>query len=337
MDFFKKAGFFIFVAFVLFIFVWALYVPKEEVSEIIQKTIAEQKDKSDLFYKKVIFKETHDGIKYWEIKAKTSSINKTKSIALLKDTEGLFFEKGKPSLKFIAPKAVWLMDKKEITLENPIGYDVKASDYFVKSLKEKIMSSKNFFNFSSGARDTFFFKAENLEWNMKDQKLVCDKGIWIQKGNIDGTAKTLKGNVSLEKVEISGNPKILVKNGKEISILKAPVFYIDSTKNTISAFGPVSLEANEILIKTQTATFEQDINLISLDGSIEALYKNFVAKSDHGNYDIKKQTVALFGSPLLSQGESFVSGKEITVDVKKRNFSIRGGTKILIPEKEIKK
>ena len=119
-----------FLIFIVGIFSWALFSPKQDISEKIHKTMKAQEKIADLAFKDVTFEEVVDGKKYWQLKAQKALVNKSTNLATLKDSAGTFFKNGKPALLFSSPAALWDMKKKEILLDQPIGYD--------PSLKDKI-------------------------------------------------------------------------------------------------------------------------------------------------------------------------------------------------------
>lgn len=336
MEFIKKLIFFSFSLFILILFVWALYIPKQDIKDTISQTLEEQKGRLDLFYKGVTFQETSNGVKYWEIKAKTSSVNNDLGIATLESTEGTFFSRGKPTLKFIAPKAVWQINKKEIFLYKPTGFDANADKKHIASIYTNHKAPSYFelpARYAGNGRG-FFFKAENLSWSIKDKKIVCDNGIWLKKGEISGLAKILQADVGLEKVMISGDPKVYLTNDV-IALLEAKKFEIDNPTNRLTAKDNVKLTANNIVVKTKIATYEQETNLVKLSGGVSALYKNYKSWSKIASYDIKKQLMTLSDKAVLKRGSSILSGNSVIINIKSKTFSVKGKSKIVVPEKEL--
>ncbi|MBI5701182.1 hypothetical protein HZC34_04975 [Candidatus Saganbacteria bacterium] len=339
MEFLKRFSLFIFCVFILILFVWALYAPKQDVTKQLAKTIEEQKDRLDLLYKGVTFQETLNGVKYWEIKAKSSSINRSTSIASLEGTEGTFFEKGLPTLKFVSPAASWFMDKKEIKLKKVIGYDAKSDQKDIEELKAQDHNVPSYFELPGsykGRGKGFFFKSENLSWNIKDKQLVCDNGLWLKKGEIAGLARKLTSDVAMEKVRISGDPKINISNGVP-AMLRAKEFEVDSVRNILTAKDGVSLNANDIKIAASQAAYEQDSGNIKLAGGVAVNYKNYKATSSTALYSVKNENMVLSKDAKLFRDGSTLSGQEIFVDIKTRAFSVRGKSKIVVPEKELNK
>ena len=337
MELLKKISFFIFVLFILLLFVWALYVPKKDVTDMIQSTLDEQKGKLDLFYKGVAFQETINGIKYWEIKAKTSSINKTTGIASLEETEGTFFRDKKPTLMFVAPYAVWKMNEREITLINPIGYDSKSKNSSViASLQNK---NGNYFQFpsSNDKKDKgFIFKAQKLVWSIKNKAIVCDKGLWIKKGEISGHAQRLKGDTSMEKIEISGNPVINIVNSN-ISTIEADKFLMDRNKDLIIASGKGTFKIDEIKGSTGKAIYNQKEKNLYLIDNVIIKYKDFKATSNQAKYNIFDQKIVLVDNSKLTRELSEVTGDSIEIDIKSKKVAILGKSRAIIPDKGLDK
>lgn len=339
MESLKKILFLAFVLFVLILFVWALYAPKPDIQATLKETMKSQKNRLDLFYKGVTFQETQDSIKYWEIKAKTSSVNRSTNVASLEGTGGTFFQKGKPVLKFIAPSAIWQMDRQEIRLSKPVGYDAKAPRSAIEKFLSIKQKSPSYFELPAdynGAGKDFFFRAENLLWDMRDKELVCDNGLWIKKGNMSGMAKMLKGDVALEKVRLTGNPRIYITD-TYLAVITAEIFEIDSRKDLLKALNGVTMSANEIRVTTRSATYEQDTKLLHLLGNVTATYKNFKASADYGVYNLKTQKIKLINHARLVRGKSVLTGNEATIDVKSRAFSIKGKSRIVVPHEEMEK
>lgn len=337
MDIFKNILFTIFCIFILVLFIWALYIPKQDITQTISQTLKEQTQKLDLLYKGVTFQEVSNGIKYWEMKARTSSVNNSTGIATLEETNGTFFSNGKPTLKFKAPNAIWKMAEKEIILIKPIGYDAKTEEKGFSIFDNSQEKALSYFELPSryeGKGKGFFFKAENLSWSLKDQEIVCENGLWIKKGEISGLAETLKADVSLEKIKILGHPKVFISDTVP-SQLDANEFDIDNPKNTLTAKDDVVLTTNQIIVKTKTAIYDQGDNTIKLMGNVSAKYKQFTATADFAAYNLKTQTIILSGNPGLQKGSSSLTGDSVIINTRTKNFSVIGKSKIIVPEKEL--
>jgi len=238
MDLLKKLFLAGLLLLIVFFFVWAAYAPKKDMDREAAKTLEEQKDRLDLYFKGVTFQETQGAVKYWEIKAASSSINKSTGVASIEQADGTFFRDGKPVLKFISPLVHWNMDRKEIALDDPIGYDLKAEPHINELLKQA-GSISTFILPARSDRNSegFFFKAKQLSWKLKTEKLICVGGIYLKKGEMAGMADKLESDVGLEKVNIFGSPCVINLINASITSLEASNFLVDSVNDIISATG----------------------------------------------------------------------------------------------------
>lgn len=297
MELIKKLLFLLFVLSILFLFVWALFIPKTQISQIIATAINSQSERSDLAFKGVVVSEISNGIKYWEIKAKTSDLNSDNNIAILKETNGSFYENNQAELNFISPEIVWEMNKKELKMKQPFGFDSKSKNKVKKILSD---SRQNIFNFPSKNGAGYYFKAKELTWKQKENKILCKGNIWFRKNNIIGNAQTLKSDIKFTHVLLGGDPNIVITK-PQITTIEAMYFEFDSPKDTIIARGDVTISSG-------SAT----------------------AYGETGKYDLKKELVTLDGNVKLEQGESALTGEMITYSVKKDRFEISGKSKAII-------
>lgn len=337
MGFFKKALFFLFALFILALFVWALYLPKQDISAFVSETIKEQKQQFDLFYRGVTLQEISNGVKYWEIKAVTSTINETAGTASLETTEGTFFEKGEPVLRFKAPLALWRMERKQIVLFNPVGYDAKTDK---GTLQKILMPDKpNYFRIPSGRKGLsgeFYFRSQKLSWDMKSQMILCEEGLWLEKGDISGMARRLKADVGMKNVTISGSPRVYIANDIP-AVIEAESFVIDSVEDVMEARNGVRMTSNEIMVNSSAAAYRQAEGMLILSGGVTAVHSDFSARGDSAEYKVKEQKMTITGNCSLRHGSSVLTGENIEVDMKSRRMAIKGRTRIVIPEEELKK
>jgi len=337
MGFLKGLAFFIVVIFILFLFIWALYLPKTEITTTISKTLEEQKSRLDLYFQGVTFQESQGGKKYWEIKAKTSSLNKTTGIATLTETRGTFFRSGKPVLKFISPYVTWDMTGKEIFLKEPIGYDLKAERKVQALLKE----TKNVSSFILPARalkkgEGYFFRAKNLNWKLQTEKIVCTNGIYLKKGEISGFADKLEADVALEKVNLSGNPCTMNIANQSLATLEARNFTVDSLKDELYATNGIILMANGLKLTSRDLIYKQKDDTIYFEPNVKVLYHDAQAESVSASYNIKNREIVLENNAKLLRKGSQLTGDKVIISLKDQTFRILGKTKIIIPEEEIK-
>jgi len=334
MDLLKKIIFLSFSLFILILFIWALYLPKKDVTQTLSTVIQEQKERFDLYYKGVTLSETSNGVKYWEIRAATSSVNKSTNIASMENTEGTFFEKNSPVLKFTAPSAKWRMDTKEITLYKPVGYDAKAEKNNLLSIFAR--PKPNYFQFPAyGEKGSgFFFQSEKLLWSMKDKKIICNEGLWIQKGKVSGLAQNLQADVAMEKVKLYGKPRVNIAD-TITTVIEAKEFLIDNTNDIITANDNVKIKADDIIVTASNGEYDQANNLLTLKGTVEAKYKDFKARSDNAMYNINAKKLVLSKNARLLRNQSSLTGEKVIIDTTTKHVSITGQSKIVIPEEEI--
>ncbi len=320
--------------FILFLFIWALYLPKEDITTTLSKTIEEQKHRLDLYFQGVTFNESLGGIKYWEIKAKSSSLNKDTGIALLEEANGIFFKNGRPVLKFISPHVLWNMNKKEIQLKDPIGYDLKLEGKIKALLKE----TKSFSTFILPPRygEGYFFKAKILNWKLETQKIICSGGIYLKKGEIAGVADRLEADVALEMVNIFGKPCVINLINKSLSTLEADQFSVNSLKDEMTASGEIILTAKDLKLTADELQYRQRENTLYFRPTVEVTYLDARAKGNLASYHTRNQEIILTGNVSLKRKGSHLTGDKVLVSLKNNTFKVTGKTRIVIPEEEIK-
>jgi len=340
MDLLKRITFIVFVLFILFLFVWAFFLPKKEATETVSEVLRTQKEKLDLFFQGVTFQENSNGVKYWELTAKTSSMNRDTGVADLKESRGTFFDNGKPALKFIAPRAIWDMNKQEIELFDPLGYDVKSQgniNRFLRAYKQK--NGPSVFQLPTLFKkrgEGYLFKAQNLTWKLSTKKILCKEGIWLTKGEVTGIARELSADVALEKVILSGSPKIFISN-HGLATIEAERFEVDSLHDIITAKDGVILTTDDIQLKANEAKYLQKYHLLQLKGGIVIEYKKALATASLANYHMDRQLIELTENTRLTRGESVLQGEKVLISLTDKQFRVVGKTKTIIPEKELLK
>lgn len=325
------------VVFVIGIIYWALYSPKPDVSERI-KTLKEQEKRADLAFKDVTFEEVVAGVKYWQLKAKTATDNKTTGVATLKDSKGTFFKKGRAVLSFRSPAALWDKKEKEILLDKPIGYDVKL-ERKISSLIQRLKKSRlSIFNLPKIYKKGlgYWFQAHNLSWKLSDQKLICTGGIVLNKGEVTGYAEKLESDVGLEKVLLEGNPKIVITpNGVSSITIEAEVFEIVSAQDIILARGNPKIFWQEAIITAKGLKYLQQKSILKLDGNVAIDYKDIQAWGSSGDYITEQEKVILKGEAKAQQGENVLSGEKVQVSLRNNKISVLGKGKVVITEEEL--
>jgi len=333
MRFFKSALWAIIIFFIIGLFYWALFVPKEEISERIYKTIKEQERRADLFFKKVSFEEVSEGIKYWQLQAQTAMINKSTQIATLQKVDGTFFSMGRPTLKFRCPAAMWDMKKKEIYLDQPVGFDAllerKISSFLATIKTQPLFNLPQLYQKGTG----FWFRARNLSWKLSDQKILCTGEILLNKGEIIGYAQELEGDVALEKVLLRGSPKIMLSVPASSPItLEAEAFEILSKENIIRALGRAQARWQKAEVVTQNLSYEQIGKIIRLEKNVKIKYNDIQAQGDRGDYLIERQEVKLSGNAEAEQGDNRLTGNQVLVSLKDQKISLLGKGQVIIGE-----
>jgi lipopolysaccharide transport protein LptA len=327
----------IFLIFIAAIFYWALYTPKPDVSQRIYKTLKEQEQRADITFKEVTFEENVAGVKYWQLKAQSATVNKDSGIATLRTADGTFFKKGRPVLRFKSPAAVWDMKKKEILLDKPLGYDVKLErkiSTLIKSLKKSPFS---IFNLPAAYKENegYWFQSNNLSWNVADQKLLCTGGIILNKGDITGYAQQLEGDVGLERVLLKGNPRIVVfPNDSSPITLEAAVFEVISAQDIIIAHGNPRIFWQDSVVKADNLKYLQRENVLELTGNVSINYKDIQAWGSQASYFTKTRTIILEKNARARQGANELSGDKIKLSLLDKKLSVIGKGKVVIIKEE---
>lgn len=329
----------LFLIFIVWIFYWALFSPKQEISQRIYKTIREQEKRADLAFKEVSFEEIEAGIKYWQLFAQKAMINKSTRIATLKDSDGTFFNDGKTTLLFKSPAALWDMKKKEIYLDQPIGYDASLKDK-IASLSQDLKKSpqQSIFNLEDQRNGTaLWFVANNLSWKLADKKIVCHGDIVIKKGKAIGYAQKLNGDVALEKIKISGNPKVIItpKQNKAVT-MEADYFEINSQLETITATGKPKIFWQAAKITCTKAKYSEANDKLNLWGNVKITFQDIKAQGNSAVYYINKDEIVLAGQTKAEQAENSLRGDKILVSLRKNKISVFGQGKFIISEEELK-
>lgn len=341
---FKKIVIWLFVLFILLLFLWAIFSPKDTFEEKIQQTLAEQKERADLKFVDVTFSETFGGVKYWELDAKTSSFNKDQETADLVIVNGRFYKNNDPVLKFISPKVFWNMQQKEITIQNPLGYDL-VTEKNLKNLQRLIgkqtdpqiiyKSAANISGRIAGA----WFKANQLNWNLKIKKLFCSSGIVFNRGAITIYAKNLEGDVALSMVALTGDPIAQLILKEENAVVKATTvtadkFLVNSRDNKISAVDNVLVEAKDTSITAKQADYAINADQLVLTGKINIMHKDIQAVCRRATLLPAKETVILEKGARAQRDQNEIRGDKITINLKNAKISVAGKTKIVVSDEE---
>ncbi|MEA3493692.1 MAG: LptA/OstA family protein [Candidatus Margulisiibacteriota bacterium] len=324
-----------FLVFITGIFYWAIFSPKEDISERIQKTLKEQGKRADLTFKDVSFEEVVAGVKYWKLTAKDAMVNKSTDIATLRDSKGTFYKKGEAVLRFISPAALWDMKKKEIYMDKPLGYDVKLESKISSLLRKIKKSNQSIFNLPALYKKGpgYWFKAKNCSWKFNDQKLLCTGGIVVNKGEVTGYSENLQADVALENIFLKGDPKIIIKpkNSSPITV-EAKIFEVISSQDIIVARGsPKVFWGSAEIVSTNIKYLQRD-KLLELSGWAQVKYKDIRAWGKSAKYYSKEQKIVLEGDAGAVQADNRLSGKKVQVSFKDQKISVLGRGKAVFSD-----
>jgi len=326
--------------FIIGFFVWAI-LPKDNFGDKISTKLQKEKEKADVVFKEATFAEIYDGIKYWELIAKTSDVNKSIGIANLYLVDGLFFDKGRPTIKFLSPAAVWRINDNEIYLTDPIGYDIKY-EKIVKGELEKVkdisrLSSVFHLSESVGNKyEGYWFSAKNLDWKLSTKKLFCSGAISLTKGNFVINAQKLESDTGLEKVLLTGRPSGEIYSNNEKVTVVADTFFVDSILNIISADQKVTITKNKVKITAARAVYNQKLDTFDLFGDVFLTDGEITAFSNNASYDIKNNKIVLMNKAKAVRNGNEVYGDKMSVFLGQNKIIIEGRTKAKIKETEIK-
>jgi lipopolysaccharide export system protein LptA len=320
------------------VFYWALFVPKEDISQRIYKTIKEQENRADLAFNQVIFEESTGGEKFWQLQAETAVVNKSTGIATLQITQGLFFKRGKPVMKFRSPAALWDMQKKEIYLDKPLGYDVNSGKQIEALLQNLGAQPSSVFNLPKAYQKGvgYWFRAKNLSWKVADQQLVCTGGIVLNKGEITGYAERLTGDVEFKKVLLDGAPRVVLAQlqGGPVTI-EANQFEFDSAADLLTAHGSPVITWRDARVSSLLASYHQPENKIILDGDVKISYQDISAWGNSADYPTNQELIILSGEARAEQADSRLSSNKVLVSLKDRKISLLGKSRVVIPEDKV--
>ena len=325
---------------VLGFFVWAI-LPKDNFSDKISEKLKNEKYKADITFKDATLAEVYDGVKYWELLAKTSTINKSLGITDLKDVDGLFFDKGRPTIKFLAPTAQWFMSKNEIILNSPIGYDIK-SEKIIKQELEKVKDISKLYSvfhlpLKQGQKyEGYWFEAKKLYWKLSTKKLRCTGAISLTKGDIIINSEKLEADVGMEKVSLTGHPSAEMLSNGEIIITTADRFLVDSFSDIIIAENNVTITRSGSKITTSKSVYNQKENIIELSGDVYLTDNKITAFAKTASYDVNMGKVVLKEKAKAKRDGNELFGEKITVFLGQNRIIIEGRTKAKIMEMEVK-
>lgn len=338
MNLFRIASTAVVLIVVVGVFYWALFIPKEDISQRIYQTIKEQENRADLAFKKVTFEESTGGEKFWQLQAETAVVNKSTGIATLQITEGLFFKNGKPVMKFRSPAALWDMRKKEIYLDKPLGYDVNSEQQIAALLQTLGTQPASVFHLPKVYQKGlgYWFQAKNLSWKVADQRLVCTGGIVLNKGEITGYAEKLTGDVEFKKVLLDGSPRVEIAQlqGGPVTI-EASQFELNSAEDLLIAHGKPVITWQDARVSSLFASYHQPENKIKLVGDVKVSYQDINAWGSSADYPTAKELIILSGEARAEQADSKLSSDKVMVSLKEKKISLLGKSQVVIPADKV--
>lgn len=337
MKSFRLIFIFLSIALTLGIFYWFLNIPRGDLSQRIYQTIKEQQGRADLLFKKVTFEEVQAGTKYWQLEAEVGSINKSTGIATLQNANGTFFKQGKAALKFRSPAALWDMQKKEIFLDKPFGYDIALEKKIARILRNLKKSPFSVFNLPKQRKGDFgyWFQANNLSWKLTDQKLICRGGINLNKGEVSGFAEKLESDVGLESIQLTGNPHIIVAPaGVSPVTLEAVSFGVFGSQESFVAYGNPVVSWKDARITAQSARYLQIPQKLELNGNVNINYQDILARGNSADYFTNEQKIILSGEAHAEQANNHLSGDKVQVSLREKKIAVIGKSHVIIHEEE---
>jgi lipopolysaccharide export system protein LptA len=327
------------IAFIGWLFYWAMFSPKPDLSQLIYTSMMEQAKQADLTFKKVSFEEVSNGEKFWQLQAATAMVNKNTGLATLQNTTGTFYKKGKPVLRFRSPAALWEMKKQEIYLDKPLGYDAAYERQAAALARDLKANPLSLFTLPAEYRHGlgYWFQAKNLSWKVADQLLICTGGIRLNKGNVSGQAATLKGDVEFNQVILEGQPLFTISPAGTAPVtIEARSFAIASAQDLLSAYGDPVITWQDARVTANSADYLQAKKLLRLSGDVRVRYKDIEASGSAADYLVEEQKVILTGAARAAQAGSNLSSDRIIVSLQEQKIALAGRSRVVVTEEELK-
>lgn len=319
-------------------FYWAMFAPKQDVSQVIYQTIKEQQGRADLSFKQVSFEEVGNGEKFWELRAAKAVVDKDSGVATLQETIGTFYKRGRPVLTFRSPAALWDMKEKEIFLDKPFGYDLAYEKQLASLLKTIAARPGSLFTVAQKYQrgSGYWFQARNLSWKMADQQLLCTGGIVLNKGTITGYADSLRGDVELKLVRLEGAPRLVIVPVKSSPVtFEAASFELDRELDLFIARGNPRVKWREATVTSDFGKYYQAEEKIELVGRVRINYHDISASGARANYLLATQQIVLSGQARADQGDNHLSSDQVMVSLREQKISLLGRSKVIINEEGI--
>jgi lipopolysaccharide export system protein LptA len=272
-------------------------------------------------------------------------LNKDTGQAELKNVKGVFFNNNRPGFYFISPFAKWEMQKKEIYLEDPIGYDLKKSNYLNRvdpAFKNKTITEEASVIERQKEGPGYWFKADYLAWKLATQKVTCKSGIVLNGTDFNVRSKNLEGDLGFSEFLLTGKPSAVVSPSTQKesqTTIDALEFWFINAKESIVASQEVKIVYTDPKIgpskanlNTELAIFSQREGEIYCQNGVTVLYGNISARSDRAALSPKKEVIVLKGNASAVQKENRLKGEELTMWLKEKKVSVKGKTRIILTD-----
>jgi len=303
---FKKIFSFFLIISLIWLFYWALFVPKESLTLKISKELQKQTKKIDLMVKGVLLTETIGETKIWQIRAVDSQINKDMGIAVLSQVQGIIFSQNKPYLNFDSPLVNWDLKKQLIKINTPTGSD------------------KN-----------YKFSMPFIEWYLKEDKFFSEGDIRFFSKNAEISGNKLTGFLSQKSVFLNEKPIAQFRKGKDTLTLKAESFEIDGGNGNILAKKNCSITMNGLKILADNFVFVRKSNFVKAQGNVVFSYKDIFAKCEKISYLFGSADVILEGNVLATRASNTMRATRLKVNLKSNKIIMEGKTEVYVEDEEM--
>lgn len=291
---------------VIWLFYWAIFVPKESLTGRISRELERQSSKLDLFMKGVVFSEIVEGTKFWEIKARTSQINKDTGKALLRDIDGMFFSNGDPSLRFTAPSVVWDMKSRQIKIDSPRGFD-----------------------------DNYNFTVPDLTWSLSRDSFWTEGPVIFVSGQGTIKGRGLSGSPGKAGVTIKGRPVASFSKGKSVLRLQADVFSLDGVKGNLKASGGCLASMEALSVTAKEMEYFKARSEVVVRGNVKVSYLDINASADTAVFAAGGSAVTLSGNASAERLGSRMSAGRLKIDMKNNRIIMEERPEVFVKEEDL--
>jgi lipopolysaccharide export system protein LptA len=147
--------------------------------------------------------------------------------------------------------------------------------------------------------------ANRLEVHDKDKLAVFSGNVYVQQGDTAMRCPELKVYYEGEVKEAKGAPKNAGGAASETKTPAAPAAKASTTENNV----------------------QQRIRRLEALGGVIVTSKDQKATGDRADFDIKANTVTLFGNVVVTQGPNVMKGDKLIVDLSTSRARMEAGTK----------